>query len=132
MSDQEKTKLLAEKIMGWHSYKGWWYRGVDNSLCRSEDDPLPGVDSAFAYAWNPLEKIADAWMLVQRLTSNVSNGRVFYLSRGDKGWSVTFGWQYGVTAGVTAVEETVERAICECALKCIQEADLQKELANGP
>ncbi|MED1786507.1 hypothetical protein P4V47_03120 [Brevibacillus laterosporus] len=54
MTDQQITLTLATKVMGWKQYEetDFWF-GDNGNL----------FNSSF---WNPLENIADAWMIVEK------------------------------------------------------------------
>ena len=64
MTDKEKLQALAERVMGWQrplSSFGVPYMDV------WQDSDGQIVSGACMRQWNPLENIADAWMVVERL-----------------------------------------------------------------
>jgi hypothetical protein len=116
MTDQEIIASLAEKVMGW-------------KVCQNgfAVDPRFGVHALGAtypferLGWNPLECIADAWMLAERCHLTVTPGA--------KGWRAqSCNWhQSGETTAVGMTNyrdwyeaETAPRAICLAALKVIE------------
>lgn len=56
MTEQQIIETLAAKVMGWQrkkdDYVDWWMH-EDVFICRVDE-------------WNPLQNIADAWMLVEK------------------------------------------------------------------
>lgn len=68
MSDSELVQLAATKVMGWRVYGGY------GSLRAAAEDGSRfrldlGVNGSLLRLWNPLESIADAWMLVEKLAN---------------------------------------------------------------
>lgn len=60
MTEQQIIETLATKVMG-------WTEGFDFDF-HSEDDRVYVHDmNGFKVIWNPLQNIADAWMIVEKL-----------------------------------------------------------------
>lgn len=119
MTDEQIIELLATKVMGWckhqlHPDLPDWYL-LDKDLFRFK---MRGD-------WNPLVKIDDAWMVVEKLGR--WHGFNFMIMYECWTWRVgnplfwTVGWfeegYEGPESRCSAESETVTRAICLAALK---------------
>jgi hypothetical protein len=62
MTEQQIIETLATKVMGWIPKKDYFV-GDKRIDCFLTDE---GKRIA-AYQWNPLQNIADAWMIVQKM-----------------------------------------------------------------
>lgn len=67
MTEQQIIITLATKVMGWQrkkdDYVDWWMH-EDVFICRVDE-------------WNPLQNIADAWMIVEKIKDNDEQKRHF-------------------------------------------------------
>jgi hypothetical protein len=112
MTDREKVRILAEGVMGWsvfdHSEWMRFWPKEPGAKCRMYD-PEGGTGN-----WNPLESIADAWMVVEKLSTTEPNGFCIYRAATnevpERRWLAEF-------AGCEVWSDTAPRAICEAALK---------------
>lgn len=96
MTEQQIIETLATKVMGWErkndDYVDWWMNdGV--FICR-------------AYEWNPLQNIADAWMLVEKIKDNDEQKRHF------SAW-------LALTTGTNSIFGVTPKAICKAARKVV-------------
>lgn len=101
MTAAEKTKLLAERVMGWNRGGGFWFN-VDGGLVEDDSD------------WDPLNKLAQAgdvleamrakgWHAVMLCPATGRHYCDFYRSPTDRD-------------GVSDGHETLSAAICHAAL----------------
>lgn len=71
MTEQQIIESLATKVMGWEvvnsevTGKPRWFYQPDKQFC------LEMID------WNPLQNIADAWMIVEKIKDNDEQKRHF-------------------------------------------------------
>lgn len=67
LTEQQIIVTLATKVMGWQrkkdDYVDWWMH-EDVFICRVDE-------------WNPLQNIADAWMLVEKLRADGFGVNIF-------------------------------------------------------
>ncbi|WP_312117668.1 BC1872 family protein [Brevibacillus reuszeri] len=56
MTEQQIIETLATKVMGWSQWDGLWCKDRSHTtfICKVAD-------------WNPLQNIADAWMIVEEM-----------------------------------------------------------------
>lgn len=101
--DTERIGKLAE----WHG-KSLKFLGANGIWLQYED----GYD----YPWNPLERIQDAWMLVEKARMEYK----FYLVDGmfGDGWQCAF-YQGSVSSAITG--QTAPLAICAAIEKLMEE-----------
>jgi hypothetical protein len=108
VTDEEMTRLLAEKVMGWHLSEEPCCRGWRDSVgflvALAKDGSEPGEDR-----WNPLERIEDAWEVQEAMLIGPKAVPYFNAMHGIP-WT---GW-YGNAA-------TVAHAICLAALRAVGE-----------
>jgi len=103
MTEQQIIVTLATKVMGWKRYgeTDFWH-GDNGNL----------FDSSL---WNPLQNIADSWMLVEKLESMGMAVELYtetYAPRNCKIW---------LDSTVIAEDEgeTIQEAICKAARKVV-------------
>lgn len=98
MTEQQITETLATKVMGWQrkkdDYVDWWMH-EDVFICRVDE-------------WNPLQNIADAWMLVEKFEDSLTL----------ESWE-GFICEICSPVCVRAHEKTAQEATCKAALKVI-------------
>lgn len=58
MTDQQIIETLATKVMGWERRRDF---NIVNGSFYKYDEDMDLVD------WNPLQNIADAWMIVEKI-----------------------------------------------------------------
>lgn len=123
MTNEELDMLVGDKVMGWThkpGVEGRWYDG--ENLVATED-------------WRPSVEIADAWMVVQKIKSqtlgparNYPDFGILDESTPKRGfyWAYFDGWvddtrQGGsnVTSRAESYSNTLPRAICFAALRCV-------------
>jgi hypothetical protein len=140
LSDAEITRRLAEKVMGWSEVPAPLQdaplRGTLAPLLEGApnffQDPLPGLqigvigDGRLIYPWAPLESIADAWMVRDRLTEwgavEIQSHEIGTSRRRDRVFFVAYnGAPTGVrwAAAVAEADDASSRAICLCALRAV-------------
>lgn len=105
----EMDALIAEKVMGWHSYpKDYYWYDKDNKPMR-----LRWFDSeSLADEFEPSTDIAAAWEVVEKLESD--NLCMTILNDGSR-WSVFIYNEHKVTMAY-ANADTAPLAICRAAL----------------
>ncbi|MFS0553182.1 BC1872 family protein [Brevibacillus sp. 179-C9.3 HS] len=83
MTEQQLVETLATKVMGWEKGTNFY----------NQRDYFYGFDDTWIWAseWNPLQNIADAWHIVDKL---VSNGWLYELSN-ERRWfqKIHLGWE---------------------------------------
>ncbi len=107
MTEKELVLTLATKVMEWKRYgeTEFWY-GDNGNL----------FDSSF---WNPLQNIADAWQVVEKLLSQYL---LFDLSAEEDGWRATFklvDTTFVDTKQWEASGDTPQEAICTAAIELV-------------
>ncbi|MGG1249917.1 hypothetical protein ABE205_19415 [Brevibacillus agri] len=102
MTEQQIIETLATNVMGWEvvnsevTGKPRWFYQPDKQFC------LEMID------WNPLQNIADAWMLVEKFEDSLTL----------ESWE-GFICEICSPVCVRAHEKTAQEAICKAALKVI-------------
>ncbi|UED77472.1 hypothetical protein [Brevibacillus sp. DP1.3A] len=106
MTDQQIVLTLATKVMGWKRYgeTEFWY-GDNGNL----------FDSSF---WNPLQNIADAWQVVEKLGESFWEVNIDLGSKSPNARVVIYR-TYTRKDGHVAIASTVQEAICGAALRAI-------------
>jgi hypothetical protein len=107
MTDQEKFELLATKVLGWTAGRDFEIR--QGRLC------------FYSWGrwkeWNPLQNIADAWMIVEKLRVAGFGVNVF-------GSGTGFNCEiYEFTSGTSLADvdgKTAQEAICDAAIKILE------------
>lgn len=107
MTDQQIVLTLATKVMGWKRYEetDYWY-GDNGNLFNSS-------------LWNPLQNIADAWQVVEKLLEGYLH---FDLSTDEDGWWATFKMvdqTFIDTKEWVASGDTPQEAICTAAMELV-------------
>lgn len=127
MTNEEKRELtvfLAEKVMGWeldHCKRGIWAHAKEKNaqgrsggwICWSASRTMP--------EWNPLENIADAWMVVEALKAKRNYGMLLILD--EDGFEAHFGPLLADSPDevVDASAPTAPEAICRAALRAVKQ-----------
>jgi hypothetical protein len=115
MSDTEKREMvetLATQVMGWRdenpesSVPCWWDEANQRSRIKAD--------------WKPIDRIADAWMLVEALGDVTIDGSFAASARnpGVRTWVFCLDSAGHVFEGVG---DTAPLAICRAALKAVAE-----------
>ena len=110
MTDQEIVRAAAERVMGW-----------DAGLMRETERPgglkYRRADGSILY-FRPLESIADAWMLVEKLTDS-PDGIAYMCDLYRIGLGSEWKCQFSVGEEVYSHEATITRAITLAALQSV-------------
>lgn len=88
MTEQQIIETLATKVMGWETR-----RSVDGNVVWVVVDGIP------CKLWNPLQNIADAWQVVEKLV--LERGISIEMQSSIREFRVSFNgedWTYGDTA----------------------------------
>ncbi|ERM19017.1 BC1872 family protein [Brevibacillus laterosporus] len=109
MTDQQIILTLATKVMGWKRYQetDFWF-GDNGNLFNSS-------------LWNPLENIADAFQVVDRLLSHFY---IFELVGVENGWVAIFKLvdvNFIYPKMFDGAGKTREKAICKAAMEVVAE-----------
>ena len=117
MNQQKKIEILAEKVMNWYpkDQLGWFSEEDGFEVLRSE--------------WNPYENIEDAWNLVERIKLNWDIG--FRLDGNNYIMNI-FLFEQDNPEVINGSGKTAQEAICEAALKWINEASTSSEAQPSP
>lgn len=91
--EQKIVETLATKVMGWTLSRNELYWHIDGEIQATS-------------GWNPLQNIADAWMIVEKFDDYKIGKDWCRLYRGDDQWFV---WG----------PNTSREAICQAALKSV-------------
>jgi hypothetical protein len=123
MTDQEKRDLVVRlaRLVGFDPWRNANNTGYD--LWRSGKTYLGTVGddgSMTSYCWNPLRKIADAWMLVEALRQRTPYQDIHIQHLQDHGWSVSCCFDKS-EGGFDHFEyaDTICEAICLAADKAV-------------
>jgi hypothetical protein len=107
MNEQQIIETLATKIMGWKRIDGYGWQQGD-----SDFNPVIGE-------WNPLQNIADAWMIVEKFRVAGFGVNVF-------GSGTGFNCEiYEFTSGTSLADvdgKTAQEAICNAAITLLEVA----------
>jgi|GEM_PF-1341133 len=112
MNEQQIILTLATKIMGWKRYgETEFWHGENGNLF----DPS---------LWNPLQNIADAWMIIEKLKDNFDS---VYVGHTSDGWYCQFQSmlppkEFGAlfsTEDYDGEGKTAQEAICKAALEAV-------------
>lgn len=103
MTEQQIIEALAVKVMGWEKRDlqelGYWYH-EGKVVCRRGN-------------WNPLQNIADAWQVVEKLRQSLS---VRIESHSD-GWYVEL--KNHIDLPISGEGKTAQEAICKAAMEAV-------------
>ena len=111
MTEQQIIETLATKVMGWEKAvatdgKEYWDNG---KFC----------GGIWLRDWNPLQNIADAWQVVEKLLEGYLH---FDLSTDEDGWWATFKMvdkTFIDTKEWEASGDTPQEAICTAAMELV-------------
>lgn len=114
---------LATEVMGWKAFHGYVSAFPGYPVLVEKRDRWRFYDKdGVGSAWNPLESISDAWMIVERMREN------WYVRLEDTEGSEGLNWEAHFDPGMvkmrsistaSARADTAPRAICEAALKAV-------------
>jgi len=103
MTDQQIIETLATKVMGWRYIEGHgFFEGHEIELSQG-------------FEWNPLQNIADAWMLVDKI--GPFDYRKSPIRIGGGYQHITEFFYHG--HWYSGEGKTVHEAICQAALKTV-------------
>lgn len=110
MTDQELTKLIAEKVMGWELGQGPWYT--------RQGEPMFVVN-----AFRPLVNDSPAFMVVDKMIEKGFTFSLIFSGYASKSWNATFYGvdEYSEQLVYDATHESRRRAICIAALRAVGE-----------
>lgn len=110
MTEQQIIETLATKVMGWKEGFAFEFH--------SEDDIIYIHDmNGFKVIWNPLQNIADAWQVVEKMKSL---GWRYILSNKTAFGDVYCYFFDDNTKPIYHTAQTEKEAICMAALKVIE------------
>ncbi len=106
MTDADKIKILAEKVMGWGMsdvHVGYWLCSEESPMwCRKES------------SWDPIQSIEDAWSLLENLKEDLP---VIYYADGE--WTCEL-FIHDKNIAFEKSAKTAPRAISEAALEWVE------------
>lgn len=119
MTDQEISRIIAEKVMGWTLEHGWWKD--DNGYTAYEAHSDGTLEECDGDWWHPSTDIGQAFQVVEK---TMGNPRMqfdclapFLCNDHKYRWKCTY---YDGKTMYEAVEDTPAMAICKAALKAME------------
>jgi hypothetical protein len=120
-TDTEIIELLAREVMGWVADDPTCWKDSFGKIVAGRDGwSVDGV-----LPWNPLESIADAWMIVEKMADHHKDSFRLH-SFGGKESQANFKFGGSSVIGTYTKADTAPRAICLAALSAIRSTDQQK------
>ena len=109
MTDQELTKLIAEKVMGWERTSEWYSK---------QGSPVCAIG-----AFRPLENDIHAFQVVDKMIEDGFTFSLISSGYASKSWNATFYGvdEYSEQLVYDATHESRRRAICLAALRAVGE-----------
>lgn len=109
MTEQEKIKVLAEKVMGW----GVYMEEYDCGMCTFIKGFILKEGEGYTNSeWNPFTNIEDAWGLMEKILT--TNGLLDVSYERD-----LYHWRVAIE-GVEETNEDFKEAICGACIKWLE------------
>ncbi|ATF11599.1 hypothetical protein A616_06260 [Brevibacillus brevis X23] len=117
MTEQQIIETLATKVMEWVKDEHFIHLKHHKKIVVLNE--VLGIEKVGVTEWNPLQNLADAWQVVEKLLENYL---LFDLSATEDGWQATFKMidtTFINTKEWEASGDTPQEAICTAAMELV-------------